>query len=72
MSKRRHRHRPLGPGGSWKTGQRVPTEGWWADQYGLVTWHARGSTFPPCLGRKKGDTVEGAFRRLVREAAATA
>ena len=66
------RHRPLGPHDSWKTGQRVPVTGDWADQYGLVSHHTEGGTFPPCLGRKKGDSVECAFRHLVRSAAATA
>lgn len=45
-------HRPLGPSGEWKTGQRVPTTGNYADQYGLVTWHEQGGTFPPCIDRK--------------------
>jgi len=65
-------HRPKGPNNTWKTGQRVPVDGDWADQYGLVSRHTKGGTFPPCLGRKKGDTVECAFRLLVREAAVTA
>ena len=62
------RHRPLGPGGIFKTGQRVPASGEWADQYGLVTTHEVGATFPPCLDRKG----ECAFRHLVKSAAGTA
>ena len=54
-------HLPLGPDGSWKTGQRVPIEGYWADQYGDVTRFTVGHTFPPCIDRKG----ECAFRRLV-------
>lgn len=61
-------HRPKGPNGTWKTGQRVPTSGDWSDQYGVVTTHTAGGTFPPCLDREG----ECAFRFLVREAAATA
>lgn len=61
-------HRPKGPHGTWKTGQRVPSTGFYRDQYGTVTHHDAGTTFPPCLGRKG----ECAFRRPVRPAAATA
>jgi hypothetical protein len=60
------RHRPKGPNGTWKTGQRVPVSGTWADQYGLITHHTAGSTFPPCLDRKG----ECANRRLVNAVAA--
>jgi hypothetical protein len=63
-----HSHRPKGPDDTWKTGQRVPVAGDWADQYGIVTTHDKGATFPPCLDRKG----ECAYRFLVREAAATA
>lgn len=63
-----NRHRPLGANDKWKTGQRVPVSGEWADQYGLVTHHEMGGTFPPCLDRKG----ECAYRILVRAAAATA
>ncbi|MDT0179439.1 hypothetical protein Q9S36_04340 [Microbacterium sp. ARD31] len=59
-------HFPQGPDGSWKTGQRVPFDGYWADQYGNVTHHERGSTFPPCIDRKG----ECAFRHLVEAVAA--
>lgn len=62
------RRGPLGPKDSWKTGQRVPVTGDWADQYGLVSHHDAGNTFPPCLDRNG----ECAFRILVRAAAATA
>lgn len=47
-----YRHTPLGPRGTWKTGQRVPFTGSWRDQHGVVTTHHAGSTFPPCIGRK--------------------
>lgn len=63
-----YRHRPLGPNFTWKTGQRVPVDGDYADQYGVVSWHERGATFPPCIGRKG----ECAYRALVKRAAATA
>lgn len=61
MSARGSRHHPLGPAGTWKTGQRVPNSAYWIDQYGVITQHDAGTTFPPCIGRKG----EGAFRRLV-------
>jgi len=54
-------HMGKGPDGSWKTGQRVPTAGHWADQYGVVNRFDAGSTFPPCIDRKG----ECAFRRLI-------
>lgn len=61
-------HRPKGPNETWKTGQRVPVSGAWADQYGLVTNHTAGGTFPPCLDREG----ECAYRHLVfAETAAT-
>lgn len=56
-------HAPLGPNGRWKTGQRVPVSGTWTDQYGLVTYHEKGSTFPPCIDRKG----ECAHRELIQE-----
>lgn len=56
------RRRPLGPDGSYKTGQRVPFSGVWVDQYGVTTNHTVGATFPPCIGRKG----ECAYRRLLR------
>lgn len=60
------KHFPQGPDGAWKTGQRVPFDGKWADQYGLVTFHERGATFPPCIDRKG----ECAYRYLVEAVAA--
>lgn len=54
-------HFPLGPDGSWKTGQRVPMAGNYADQYGVVTHFSAGRTFPPCIDRKG----ECAFRHLI-------
>ncbi|RIX30551.1 hypothetical protein D1781_03795 [Amnibacterium setariae] len=62
------RHQPLGPNGTWKTGQRVPFDGAWVDQYGTVSTHLRGDTFPPCIDRKG----ECAFRLLKINTAATA
>ena len=61
------RNGPLGPGNSWKTGQRVPADGRYVDQYGYVSWHEQGATFPPCIDRDG----ECAYRLRV-EAAATA
>ncbi|MDE2100160.1 MAG: hypothetical protein KGL39_23090 [Patescibacteria group bacterium] len=62
-------HRPKGPNGTWKTGQRVPDTGLWADQYGVVAHFTADHTFPPCIDRKG----ECAFRTLVNvTAAATA
>ncbi|GAA1780233.1 hypothetical protein GCM10009768_06400 [Leucobacter iarius] len=56
-------HPPLGPDGLYKTGQRVPVAGTWSDQYGVVTHHHLGATFPPCIDRKG----ECAYRELVQE-----
>ncbi len=55
------RHQPLGPGGTWKTGQRVPFTGTYVDQHGVPSHHEAHDTFPPCVGRK-GDV---AFRVLI-------
>lgn len=60
------KHFPQGPDGAWKTGQRVPFDGKWADQYGLITFHERGATFPPCIDRKG----VCAYRYLVEAVAA--
>lgn len=54
-------HQPKGPSGTWKTGQRVPMSGTWADQYGAVYHFTTGTTFPPCIDRKG----ECAYRVLV-------
>lgn len=64
----RTRHRPLGPNGTWKTGQRVPFTGAWVDQYGAVYRFEAGRTFPPCIDRKG----ECAFRILADSAGASA
>lgn len=64
----RQGHTPAGPNGEWKTGQRVPVAGWWLDQYGMVTHHASGATFPPCIDRKG----ECAYRELIQEDAVAA
>lgn len=61
-------HLPLGPNGSWKTGQRVPADGNYVDQYGFVSTNEQHACFPPCIGRKG----ECAYRRPVISAAATA
>jgi hypothetical protein len=57
-------HNPKGPNGTWITGQRVPVEGYWKDQYNVVSHHDKGATFPPCIGRKG----EAAFRTLIKAA----
>ncbi len=44
-----------------KTGMRVPEDGNYADQYGVVSYHEAHRTFPPCIGRKG----ECAYRRKV-------
>jgi len=59
---RRHVRGPLGPGDTWKSGQRVERSGIYTDQYGVESLHLIHSTFPPCIGRKG----EGALRRLIR------
>ncbi len=61
--------RPLGPDNTFKTGQRVPFDGYWVDQYGQVNRFEAHTTFPPVVARKGG---ECAFRRFVRNAQATA
>ena len=58
-------HRPKGPNGTWKTGQRVPTSGTWVDQDGVLTTHYEHDCFPPTIktgGRQGG---ECAYRSLV-------
>jgi hypothetical protein len=62
----RSTHRPLGPGGSWKTGQRCPEAGQWVDQHGQVNHFDYGSTFPPCISPDGGEV---AFRLLFVSAA---
>lgn len=57
---------PKGPDGAWKTGQRVPFDGYWADQYGAVTFHERRATFPPYIDRRG----ECAMRHLIEDVAA--
>lgn len=51
------RHNPKGPGGTWITGQRVPADGWYRDQYGVVVFFEKKSTFPPRVGFKTGGGV---------------
>ena len=48
----RNYHHGLGPNGEHKTGQRVPSTGAWQDQFGVITHHDAGATFPPCIDRK--------------------
>lgn len=62
------KHQPKGPGGTWKTGQRVPWRGTWVDQHGVISMHDAGATFPPCIGRKG----EVAYRSLVTAVTAAA
>ncbi len=62
VRRERRRRGPLGPGETWKSGQRVERSGVYVDQYGVESLHLIHSTFPPCIGRKG----EGALRRLVR------
>lgn len=61
-------HFPKGPDGAWTTGQRVPFTGRWADQYGYVSFHEKGATFPPCIDRKR----ENAARHLIEQTVAAA
>lgn len=57
----RKNHRAKGPGGTWKTGQRVPRNSQYVDQHGVISTHYEGDTFPPCVGfGRKG---ECAYRR---------
>jgi hypothetical protein len=51
------KHNPLGPGGTWKTGQRVPRDGDYENQYGQLVRFDAGTTFPPRVGRKSGGEV---------------
>jgi hypothetical protein len=57
----RKNHRPLGPGGSWKTGQRVPFTSSWVDQHGVMSLHYAGDTFPATVGF--GGVSECAYRK---------
>ncbi len=57
--------RPLGPNNTFKTGQRVPWDGTYRDQYGVMSHHATHTTFPPCIGRQG----ECAYRKLIKAAA---
>jgi hypothetical protein len=59
---------PLGPGGTWKTGQRVPESGFWVDQHRFICWFDEHTTFPPCVGRKG----ECAYRKRYKPSAETA
>lgn len=58
--------RPLGPGGTYKTGQRVPKTGYWRDQTGQVNFFEKHSTFPPVVSHDGGPV---AFRTFIRAAA---
>lgn len=53
--------RPKGPNGTYTTSQRVPWTGTYVDQYGGLSYHKKGGTFPPCPGRQGGP----AYRALV-------
>lgn len=64
----RKKHRPLGPNGTWKTGQRCPQTGHWADQDGLINHFEVGDTFPPtCTGFDHKSKC--AYRTLVMDIA---
>jgi hypothetical protein len=52
---------PKGPGGSWKTGQRVPYTGWWRNNFGQQCHFAQGATFPPRTGYNHSTKVGSAF-----------
>lgn len=58
--------RPLGPNGTWKTGQRVPFTGFWCDQYGQVNFFEKHSTFPPVVAHDGGPV---AYRTFIKAAA---
>lgn len=60
-------HRPLGPGGTWKQGQRVPATGWWKNQLGQVAMLDAKSTFPPPFGKNPNRIVT--YWTLIRAAA---
>lgn len=62
MTTKGSRRRPLGPHGSWMTGQRAPVSGVWIDQFGDMAEFNAGHTFPPCTGRKR----TCAYRHLIR------
>jgi hypothetical protein len=48
---------------SWKTGMRVPVDGFYQDQYAYVSYHEAHHTFPPCIDRKG----ECAIRKLISQ-----
>jgi hypothetical protein len=52
----------------YKTGNRVPVDGKYVDQHGVVSVHEAHRTFPPCIGRKG----ECAYRHLVLKRKAVA
>ncbi len=53
----RRKHSPLGPDGSWKTGQRVPSNGYYRNQFGQIVHFDAGTTFPPRVGHQSGGKV---------------
>lgn len=60
-------HRPKGPGGTWKQGQRVPVTGLWINQLGQQSTLAMSSTFPPSQGKNNGGIVT--YWTLIKAAA---
>ena len=63
--------RPKGPGGEWKTGQRVPADGVYVDQDGVTSMHYEHDSFPPTFKTAWRAGGECAYRVLVTVAATT-
>ncbi len=57
-------HRPKGPNGTWKTGQRCPQRGWWVDERLNVCFFEERSTFPPSPGRNGGQSTYWTLTRI--------
>ncbi len=54
---------PLGPDGTWKTGQRVYVGGRYVDQFGTPFYLDLGATFPPTQVGKK--SICGFYREAM-------
>ncbi|WP_156750544.1 hypothetical protein [Mycobacterium sp. 852013-50091_SCH5140682] len=65
---RSNRNQPLGPGGTYKTGQRVPATGLWMDQHGQTSHFEEHRTFPTCIGRKRECAYRSRVRRIEESA----
>lgn len=50
-------NKPIGPDGSYKTGQRVPSDGQWINTINQVITTFKGATFPPTVGNTGGQTT---------------